>query len=109
MFDVLGDAFDNQPLRSLLMEAIRYGDQPEVRAHLTTVIDDTVGEGLDVLMAERALHHTVMADADVDEVRRRLEEAQARRLQPHYIQAFFTTAFTRLGGRLASGRTAASK
>jgi superfamily II DNA or RNA helicase len=101
VFDVLGDAFDNQPLRSLLMEAIRYGDKPDVRAYLTTVIDDTVGEGLDVLMAERALHHTVMADADVDEVRRRLEEAQARRLQPHYIQAFFTAAFTRLGGRLA--------
>ena len=34
VFDVLGDAFSEQPLRTLLMEAIRYGDQPEVRAHL---------------------------------------------------------------------------
>ena len=61
-------------VRDLLIEAIRYGDQPEVRAHLTTVIDDTIGEGLDVLMAERALHHTLMADADVDFPKVRLSD-----------------------------------
>jgi len=53
VFDVLGDAFENNPLRSLLLEAIRYGDQPEVRARLDTVIDATVGQGLDELLAER--------------------------------------------------------
>ncbi len=26
MFDVLGDAFDDTPLRDLLIEAIRYGE-----------------------------------------------------------------------------------
>ena len=100
VFDVLGDAFTDQPLRDLLWEAIRYGDQPEVRERLNVVIDATIGEGLDALMAERALRIDALADHDVEEIRRRLEQAQARRLQPHYIQAFFLTAFRALGGRI---------
>ena len=100
VFDVLGDAFAEMPLRSLLMDAIRYGDQPEIRAKLDEVIDATVGEGLDRLIAERALHAEILAEADVEEIRRRLEDAQARRLQPHYIEAFFLAAFGRLGGRI---------
>ena len=36
VFDVLGKLqFEGRPLRELLIEAIRYGDQPEVRARLT--------------------------------------------------------------------------
>jgi len=101
VFDVLGDAFDNEPLRSLLLEAIRYGDQPEVRAKLDQVIDASVGEGLDVLMAERALHRDVLSEADVEKIRQRFEEARARRLQPHFIEAFFKAAFTALGGRIS--------
>ena len=37
VFDVLGKLqFEGRALRDLLIEAIRYGDQPEVRARLTT-------------------------------------------------------------------------
>jgi SNF2 family DNA or RNA helicase len=43
VFDVLGQAFDGQPLRDLLLEAIRYGERPDVRARLDQVIDATVG------------------------------------------------------------------
>ena len=100
VFDVLGDAFAEQPLRKLLMDAIRYGDQPDVRAKLNEVIDDTVSEGLDRLIAERALNTEILAEADVDEMRRRIEDAQGRRLQPHYIEAFFLAAFARLGGTI---------
>ncbi len=101
VFDVLGDAFEDRPLRQLLMEAVRYGDQPEVRERLNTVIDATVGQGLAELLAERALHREVLAEADIAAIRRRMEEAQARRLQPHYVQAFFLSAFARVGGRVA--------
>ncbi|WP_232778629.1 helicase-related protein [Carbonactinospora thermoautotrophica] len=107
VFDVLGEAFEEQPLRDLLFQAIRYGDRPEVRARLDQVIDATVGAGLDRLIAERALHRDVLAEADIAEVRLQMEEARARRLQPHYVKAFFIEAFTRLGGRIAkreSGR-----
>jgi superfamily II DNA or RNA helicase len=105
VFDVLGDAFENNPLRGLLMKAIRYGDQPDVRAQLDTVIDETVGHGLDNLLTERALHRQVLADSDVEAMRLRLEEASARRLQPHFVQSFFVDAFTRLGGRMSRRET----
>ena len=39
VFDILGKVvFEGRPLRELLVEAIRYGDQPEVRARLTRVV-----------------------------------------------------------------------
>ena len=101
VFDVLGEAFADRPLRELLVEAIRYGDQPDVQARLQTVIDQTVGDGLAELIAERALHREVLATADLDWIRRQMEDAQARRLQPHYVEAFFVAAFSRLGGRIS--------
>ena len=107
VFDVLGEAFEGQPLRDLLVEAVRYGNQPEVRAKLHEVIDRTVGEGLDKLIAERAAHADIFAAADLEKWRARMDEARARRLQPHYIRAFFMAAFKLLGGRISereSGR-----
>lgn len=98
VFDVLGDAFEDRPLRDLMVKAIRYGDQPEVRAQLNTVIDDSIGTGIAALLAERALYRDSLPDSDVDAIRRRMEDAQARRLQPHYVQSFFLEAFRRLGG-----------
>jgi cytidylate kinase len=32
VFDILGEVFEDKPLKDLLIEAIRYGDSPEVRA-----------------------------------------------------------------------------
>ena len=100
VFDILGEAFTEVPLRDLLMKAIRYGEQPEVRSYLDQVIDASVGEGIDKLMAERALAAHTMSPSDVTEVRQVMEAALARRLQPHYVQAFFAEAFRRLGGRM---------
>ena len=99
VFDVLGDAFRGRPLRDLLMEAVRYGNQPDVRARLDEVIDSSVGEGLSGLVAEHALHADILSAGDVERVRLETEEANARRLQPHYIRAFFLEAFARLGGQ----------
>jgi superfamily II DNA or RNA helicase len=101
VFDVLGEAFEGRPLRELLVEAIRYGDQPAVRARLNEVIDAEVSAGLDKLMTERALHHDALAETDVQQLRLRMEEARARRLQPHYVQAFFVEAFELLGGAMS--------
>ncbi|GAA0739586.1 DUF3883 domain-containing protein [Dactylosporangium roseum] len=101
VFDVLGSAFDETPLRDLLIEAIRYGDLPETRARMEQVIDDSVAHGLKELLEERALAHDTIADADLVQMRRDMEEARARRLQPHYIEWAFRHAFQRLGGRIA--------
>lgn len=39
VFDVLGEVFEERSLKDLLLEAIRYGDQPEIRARLTQRIE----------------------------------------------------------------------
>src|SRR5207237_8062349 len=36
VYDVLGELFEGKPLRDLLIEAIRYGDEPECRKRLFT-------------------------------------------------------------------------
>jgi superfamily II DNA or RNA helicase len=101
VFDVLGEAFTDIPLRDLLMEAIQYGDRPEVRAKMHQVIDSSVGDGLKEILEERALASEHLAEADLHALRAAMDEATARRLQPHYIELAFKAAFTRLGGRIA--------
>lgn len=100
VFDVLGDAFENHPLRELLVEAIREGDKPEVRARLDTIVDASVGDGLKHLLAERALHHDTLSGGEVEQLHRRLEEVRAKSLQPYFIETFFKAAFQRVGGRM---------
>lgn len=101
VFDVLGEVFVDQPLRDLLIEAVRYGDRPDVRARLDQVVDAAVGENLKAALRERALLTDVLTPADVEGIRERLEEAEARRLQPHFIQSFLLEAFRLLGGQIA--------
>lgn len=100
VFDVLGEAFADTPLRDLLMNAIQYGELPEVKAKMHEVIDRTVGDGLKELLDERALASEHLADSDLAALRAAMDEARARRLQPHYIELAFKAAFTRLGGRI---------
>lgn len=100
VFDVLGDAFRGTPLRDLLKEAIRYGEQPEVRAQMDQVIDDSVGVGLKELMDERALATETLQPATIEDLKRQMDEANARRLQPHFIEAAFKQEFAEFGGRM---------
>ncbi len=100
VFDVLGKLqFEGRPLRDLLIEAIRYGERPEVRARLTQVIADAFDPAqLRDLLEERALIHDVIDATRLQRIREDMERAEARRLQPHYIESFFLEAFRRLGG-----------
>ncbi|BDH57798.1 hypothetical protein MTP03_27370 [Tsukamurella sp. PLM1] len=102
LFDVLGEAFLDRPLTELLMDAIRYGDDPARRDEIERVVDAQVADGCTKLVADRALAREGLAAADVERIRRDMEEAQARRLQPHYVQACFDRAFRALGGRMAA-------
>src|SRR5207237_1855762 len=52
------------------------------------------------LIEDRALAHDAMDSSRVARVREEMERAEARRLQPHYIESFFLEAFGRLGGTL---------
>lgn len=106
VFDVLGklqfiDDGEPKTLRELLLRAIRYGDQPEVRARLTRAIEHGVDrQHLEGLLDDRALAHDVMDSSRVARVREEMERAEARRLQPYYIELFFLEAFKRLGGTI---------
>ncbi len=100
VFDVLGKLqFEGKLLRDLLIEAIRYGDRPEVRARLTTVVEHALDrDRLRELLEDHALAHDVMDAGRIHRIREEMERAEARRLQPHYIESFFLEAFRRLGG-----------
>ncbi|MDQ2653493.1 MAG: DUF3883 domain-containing protein, partial [Chloroflexota bacterium] len=102
VFDVLGQLqFQGKPLRELLMEAVRYGDRPDVRARLTTVVDAALDrEHLRDLMGDHALVQNVMDARKVMAIREEMERADARRLQPHYVASFFEEAFRQLGGSM---------
>ncbi|MBZ0159584.1 MAG: DEAD/DEAH box helicase, partial [bacterium] len=107
VFDVLGKLqFEGKPLRELLIEAIRYGERPEVRARLTQVVANAFDKiQLQDLLEERALAHDSMDASRVFRVREEMERAEARRLQPHYIESFFLEAFRRLGGSVKQRET----
>ena len=102
VFDVLGKLqFEGRPLRDLLIEAIRYGEQPEIRARLTQAVSHAFDrKELEDLLEERALAHDAMDASRVRRVREDMERAEARKLQPHYIESFFLEAFKQLGGTL---------
>ena len=101
VFDVLGKCFTETSLRKLLVEAIRKGESPEVKARLTKVIDDALDrEHLRELIEERALTHGAIDTTRLKDIREEMERAEAYRLQPHFIASFFREAFAHLGGRL---------
>ncbi len=100
VFDVLGKVnFEGKPLRDLLIQAVRYGERADVRARLTKVVENALDKNqLQELLEERALAHDAMDASRVRYIREDMERAEARRLQPHYIQSFFLEAFRREGG-----------
>ncbi|MGQ9705210.1 MAG: helicase-related protein, partial [Actinomycetota bacterium] len=100
VFDILGKLkFEDRPLRDLLLEAIRYGERPEVKDRLKRVIDHSLDRSkLRELLEERALAHDVMDARKLQSIKEEMERAEARRLQPHYISSFFLEAFRLLGG-----------
>lgn len=101
VFDVLGKVFEGQALRELLIEAVRYGERPDIRAKLDQKVDAALDHAhLIELLSERALTNTEMDATRVTEIREEMERAQARRLQPHFIASFFLAAFRHLGGTI---------
>src|SRR5262249_38430224 len=75
VFDVLGKiTFDDQPLRQLLLEAIRYGDRPDVRAKLYTRVERALDRTrLKELIEGRALSGACMDVTRVRQIREDME------------------------------------
>lgn len=102
VFDVLGQLrFEDRSLRELLLEAVRYGDRPDVKARLFEVVEQALDrKTLQDLLEDRALAHDSMDASRVMAIREEMERAEARRLQPHFIASFFIEAFKQLGGSI---------
>lgn len=100
VFDVLGEmTFENKSLRDLLIEAIRYGSDPERKAFLDRILDEALDhDKLEKLLQERSLHAITMTKSGVQEIREEMDRSAARKLQPHFIADFFLSAFKALGG-----------
>ena len=107
VFDVLGKLqFDGKPLRELMIEAVRYGDLPETRARLTRAVEEGIDRpNIQAMIEDRALAHDTMDASRVARIREDMERAEARRLQPHYVESFFLEAFQRLGGAVRQRET----
>ena len=101
VYDVLGELFERRALKDLLLEAIQYGEQDDVKARLFQAVDGAVDQGhlLD-LLRKRQLTRDTMPPAHVQALRLAMERAEAQRLQPHHVQSFFVEAFRRLGGQI---------
>lgn len=101
VYDVLGELFEGTALRDLLVQAIQYGEQEDVKAKLFQAVDGAVDQQhlLDLLQ-RRQLTNDTMPETRVHELRIEMERAEAQRLQPHHIQSFFVEAFKHLGGQI---------
>ena len=99
VFDILGEVFEDMRLKDLLLEAIRYGDRPEIRARLSQKVDQALDhDHLKALLNRNALAQETMSAERLFAVKDEMEKAEARRLQPYFVRAFFRQAFAALGG-----------
>jgi superfamily II DNA or RNA helicase len=106
VFDVLGEAFENRSLKDMLIEAIRYGDRPDVRDRLNQAIDGALDpEQVKELLRRHALAADHMSIEDLYAVKEEMERAEARRLQPYFVRSFFAEAFQRQGGEMRPRET----
>jgi len=100
VFDVLGRvSFGEKPLRELLLEAIRYGEQDEVRNRIFQVVDGALDRKVLLdLWEEKALSRECMDVSRVRAIHEEMERIEARKLQPYLISSFFIEAFSKFGG-----------
>jgi SNF2 family DNA or RNA helicase len=101
IFDILGKVLEEESLQDLLIEAIRYGDRPEVRAKLSRKIDNAFDmKHVKELVDRDALASETMNAERLFNIKEEMERAEARRLQPFFVRSFFTDAFKSLGGSI---------
>lgn len=101
VFDILGEVFEEKSLKDLLIEAIRYGEQPETMARLQQRVENAMNtDRLRDILNRNALCTELMTPDRLFAVKEEMDKAEARKLQPHYMRAFFLDAFRHLQGSL---------
>ena len=101
VFDILGEVFEGTSLKELLLQAVRYGDLPEVRARLGQRVDNAFDrDHIRGILDRNALAQESMSPERLFAVKEEMEKAEARRLQPFFVRSFFMKAFEALGGSI---------
>jgi superfamily II DNA or RNA helicase len=101
VFDVLGEVFEGTSLKELLLQAVRYGDQPDVRARLGQRVENAFDhDHIRGILDRNALAQESMSPERLFAVKEEMEKAEARRLQPYFVRSFFMKAFEALGGTI---------
>lgn len=101
VFDILGDAFDNVSLKTLLLKAIREGESPEAKNWMT----EKVAEALDTAHLQEIIKRNALVDQTMTKemlfsIKEEMDKAEARKLQPCFVRSFFKSAFEFVGGDL---------
>ena len=102
VYDVLGDSYINTSLQDLLIRAIREDADPGHLAYMNEIIDGEIGVQLEEVLRERALVGGLGDPAANDKIRDLMERSRARKLQPWFVEAFFTAALQQYGGRITA-------
>ena len=103
VFDILGEVFEERSLKDLLLDAIRYNDQPERHAERLKSIDNALDAAhIKNLLERNALAQETMSAERLFAVKEQMEIAEARRLQPYFVRSFFAKAFESLNGGMYS-------
>ena len=100
VYDVLGTSQINTSLRELLMQAIAADADPAHAEWMDEVIDSDIGPAMEAVLKERALIEDLADPAANDKIRRDMEIARARKLQPWFVESFFTEALRLYRGRI---------
>ena len=100
VYDVLGDSHINTSLQQLLLDAIRTDVDPAHLAYMEEVIEGEIGEQLTAVLEERALVASLADPAANEKIRDLMELSKVRKLQPWFVEAFFSEALKSYGGRI---------
>lgn len=101
VFDILGESFDDRPLKDLLIEAIRYGDRPERQAQLFEKVEGALDhQRLQDIIDRHALAADKFSQERLYRVKEEMEKAEAKKLQPYFLRRFLVEALRRHGGEL---------
>lgn len=103
VFDILGKlTFNNAPLRDLLIQAIRFGNDPERQDKLSQTVDSSLDrEHIIDLIRKHALTQDIIDAVEAANIRSDMDRSETRKLQPHSVKSFFIEAFRHLGGTIS--------
>ncbi|MCY3924838.1 MAG: helicase-related protein [bacterium] len=100
VYDVLGDSHIGTSLQELLLDAIRADADPAQAVYMDEIIEGQIGEQLKAVLEERALVASLADPAANEKIRDLMEHSKARKLQPWFVEAFFSEALKSYGGRI---------